>query len=41
MNTSTLFVSQLDPSQAVIDEICPAGEPWAHLIKRGQTFRIV
>ena len=41
MNTSTLITSPLDPSQAVTDEICPAGEPWAHLIKRGQTFRIV
>ena len=41
MNKSTLFVSQHDPDLAVIDEICAAGEPWVHLIKRGQTFRIV
>ncbi|MBS0485197.1 MAG: urea carboxylase-associated family protein [Proteobacteria bacterium] len=41
MNTSTLITSPLDPGQAVTNEICPAGEPWAHLIKRGQTFRIV
>ena len=41
MNTSILVTSQFDPGQAVTDEICPAGEPWAHLIKRGQTFRIV
>jgi urea carboxylase-associated protein 1 len=41
MNTSTLFASQLDPNQAVIDEICPAGESWVKGIKRGQTFRIV
>lgn len=41
MNTSTQFASPLDPSQAVINEICPAGEPWVKAIKRGQTFRIV
>jgi len=41
MNTSTLFASPLDPNQAVVDEICPAGEPWVKGIKRGQTFRIV
>ncbi len=41
MNTSTLVISQLDPGQAVTDEICAAGEPWVHLIKCGQTFRIV
>jgi len=35
MNKSTLFVSQHDPDLAVIDEICAAGEPWVHLIKRG------
>ena len=41
MNTSTLFASQLDLSQAVINETCPAGEPWVKSIKCGQTFRIV
>ncbi|QOJ22848.1 MAG: urea carboxylase-associated family protein [Gammaproteobacteria bacterium] len=41
MNTSTQFASPLDPSQALINEICPAGEPWVKAIKRGQTFRIV
>lgn len=41
MNTFTQFASPLDPSQALINEICPAGEPWVKAIKRGQTFRIV
>ena len=41
MNTAKLPANQLDPSQAAVNEICAAGEPWVHLIKQGQTFRIV
>ncbi len=33
--------SKLDPEAAVVDEICPAGEPWAKLVMQGQIFRIV
>ena len=39
--TPTLVESQFDPTQAVIDDIQPAGEPWLKVIKRGQIFRIV
>ena len=41
MNTTQLFANQLDPAQATVNEICPAGEPWVHFIKQGQIFRIV
>lgn len=41
MNTAKLPISLLDPAQAIVDEICPAGEPWVHLIRQGQIFRIV
>ena len=37
---STLTESPLDPSQAIYDFTVPAGDPWIHAIKRGQTFRI-
>jgi hypothetical protein len=36
-----LTTSKLDISQAVINETCAAGEPWAGLVKAGQTFRIL
>lgn len=41
MNTAKLPANLLDPSEAAVNEICAAGEPWVHLIKQGQTFRIV
>ncbi|MCE7914973.1 MAG: urea carboxylase-associated family protein [Nitrosomonas sp. PRO4] len=41
MNTFNLQTSQLDPSQAVVNEICAAGEPWTKIVKQGQFFRIV
>lgn len=41
MNAAKLPVNHFDPAQAAVNEICPAGEPWVHLIKQGQTFRIV
>lgn len=33
--------SKFDPKDAVHDEIVPAGEPWLHEIKQGQTLRIL
>ena len=33
--------SLLNPANAVIDEVCLAGDPWAKVLKQGQTFRIV
>ena len=41
MSTQHLTVSMLSPEQAVVDEICAAGEPWVKQVKAGQTFRIV
>ena len=38
---STPTESALDPVTAIYDFILPAGEGWAHEVKRGQTFRIV
>lgn len=36
-----LTESKLQPQNAVLDEICPAGEPWMGLVKKGQVFRIL
>lgn len=36
-----LIESRLDPGTAVVNEICPAGEPWVKLVTQGQVFRIV
>jgi urea carboxylase-associated protein 1 len=33
--------SRLDPRKAVIDEVCPAGEPWMKVIRKGQVLRIL
>lgn len=33
--------STLNPAAAVIDEVCLAGDPWAKIVKKGQTLRIV
>jgi len=41
MNAKNLVESKQDPSQAVVDEICAAGEPWVKQINQGQIFRIV
>jgi urea carboxylase-associated protein 1 len=38
---AAIVQSRLDPKDAVVDEICPAGEPWMHRIKRGQVLRIL
>jgi len=37
----TLIESPLDPANATLNEIIPAGEPWMGTICRGETFRIV
>ncbi|MFP5391597.1 MAG: urea amidolyase associated protein UAAP2 [Gammaproteobacteria bacterium] len=37
----TLSESHLDPAHAAADFYQPAGEPWLHLVKRGQVLRIV
>lgn len=34
-------VSALDPMNATLDEIIPAGEPWMTRLAKGQTFRII
>lgn len=40
MNTN-LVQSPRDPAAAVFDHVLPAREPWSHVLKRGQYFRIV
>ena len=37
----TLRESTLDPAAALAIHDLPAGEPWLHEVKRGQTLRIV
>ena len=36
-----LTESKLQPQNAVLDETCPAGEPWMGLVRKGQVFRIL
>ncbi|SER72351.1 hypothetical protein SAMN05421690_10605 [Nitrosomonas sp. Nm51] len=36
-----LTESQLSPANAVVDELCAAGEPWVKQLNAGQTFRII
>ncbi len=38
---TTLIESRRDPTDASINELIPAGEPWMGVVCRGQTFRIV
>jgi uncharacterized protein len=38
---TTLIESRRDPTDASLNEIIPAGEPWIGVVCRGQTFRIV
>ncbi len=33
--------SKLDANDAVIDEVCAAGEPWMKVIRKGEVFRIL
>jgi urea carboxylase-associated protein 1 len=39
--TFPLQESLLDPADAAFDHTVPAGEPWVHRLKAGQTLRIV
>jgi uncharacterized protein len=41
MRSFTFKESRLDPAQAVVDDVVPAGEPWLQRIARGQVLRIV
>ena len=41
MTTQTLVESKLQPEQAVLDQVCNAGDPWMAEIKKGQLFRIL
>ncbi|HER34624.1 MAG: urea carboxylase-associated family protein [Halothiobacillaceae bacterium] len=41
MSSQTLIESPLDPAKAVYREVVPAGKPWMHEVKKGQTVRIL
>ncbi|MBK1673600.1 urea carboxylase [Ectothiorhodospira shaposhnikovii] len=41
MNGQTLIESPLDPGQARLRRVVPAGEAWLHELGQGQTLRIV
>jgi len=41
MSTLVYTESSLDPANAVYDYTLPAGDGWMHILKKGQTFRIV
>lgn len=41
MNEMNLVASKLDPARAFYGHEIPAGEPWLHLVKKGQYLRIV
>ncbi len=36
-----LTESELDPAEAIYDQVIPAGDHWMHEIRTGQTFRIL
>ena len=38
---SQLVESKLDPKNAVLSEVCNAGDPWMAEVKKGQIFRIL
>jgi urea carboxylase-associated protein 1 len=38
---TTLTESPLDAATAILDQVVPAGEAWLHIIRSGQTFRIL
>ena len=40
MSTQTITPSGRDPRAAVFQEVVAAGEPWLHLLRAGQVFRI-
>lgn len=33
--------TKLDPATAIYDQVAPARQPWSHILKQGQTLRIV
>ena len=33
--------SNLDPANAILNEVCKAGDPWTGVVKKGQVFRIL
>ena len=39
--TTQLVESTLDAGQAIFSEVVPAGEPFMHVVKKGQTVRIL
>lgn len=41
MITQVIVESKLDPKNAVLNQICHAGDPWMAEVKKGQIFRIV
>jgi urea carboxylase-associated protein 1 len=41
MGGINLVESTLDPAKAIYSHIIPAGEPWIHIVKKGQYFRII
>ncbi len=41
MSGKTLRESALDPDTASFREVIPAGEPWLHQVRNGQTLRIL
>jgi urea carboxylase-associated protein 1 len=41
MTTAQIVESRLDPADAVYSAVIPAGEPWMHVVRKGQFFRIV
>jgi len=38
---SMIVESTLDPKNAVLDQVCNAGDPWMAEVKKGQVFRIL
>ena len=36
----TTLESPLNPNSAILSEICPPGDGWIHLLRKGQTLRI-
>jgi urea carboxylase-associated protein 1 len=41
MSVRNLVETKPSPALLVVDEVCPAGEPWVKVVKKGQVFRIV
>jgi urea carboxylase-associated protein 1 len=41
MLATSVQSNELDPKQAIYDQVLPARRPWMQLIKKGQTLRII